>query len=239
MENKEQKSAFDFAVLLTLGTGILYLISWVYWTEYYSYFGIRRNLIDLSFYQVIASTWSIFAMFFIFVLYPLFRNDGRIKSLADIETNLYNFLLIMLLPLLHIISSFNINKYISIGAVVIVWLIISIFKEKLTERDIDIGNKLKDFHGKFFFSVFVLMIAIMFNSYFANVHAENLANGVSDSHKITLKLHANDTIFKDYILVAQMNGKYFICKETKEGGSPETVIVNETDVKKASVIIPN
>lgn len=47
----------DFAVLLSIGSVLLYALGWTYWAAFFSYFDLSVQVIGPDFYSVISTTW--------------------------------------------------------------------------------------------------------------------------------------------------------------------------------------
>lgn len=220
---------FDFAILLSLGIGYIYLMSWIYWDSYYSFFGIPESALNISFMNIILSAWSSLVIMFAFIIIVLDNSGKRINSIEDISISLHPIILLLFLIIVYSIQPFLDGLWIRIGIIfslLVIYIFIKIFSK---DRIFEIGRAVKDNHGKIFIAIALLMLSIVTTKIYANVLARSVAKGVFGNN-INLQLKDSDVVFKDYVLISNMGGKYYICEEIENNDKPSTFVINEDDV---------
>jgi hypothetical protein len=76
----------DAAVLLTLGSALLYALGWTYWTSFLGYYGLSMQFVELTFDRVLSTTWFIgFAL--ITQVFQVLALSGKQANLARLSVS--------------------------------------------------------------------------------------------------------------------------------------------------------
>ena len=204
-------------------------MGWIYWESYYSFFGIPESALNISFLNIILSAWSSLVIMFAYIIIVLDNSGKRINSIEDISISLHPIILLLFLIIVFSVQPFIDALWIRI--VIIFSLLITYIFIKIIIRDriFAVGKAIKDNHGKFFIAIALLMLSILATKIYANVVARSVAKGVF-GNKIDLYLKDSKDVFKDYVLISNMGGKYYICEEIENNDKPNTIVINENDV---------
>ncbi len=235
--NSETRRTIDLAVIFTATTGYIYILGWDYWNAYLNYFGIDSTFLTLSVNQIIASTWFVFLLFVLIYLFAVLR----IKS-SDDNTNqkiIVNRVIILLIGFFICISTFY-NKLLLYRYNLICWKIIFWFSvillflafvikiEKETDGTLEITK-----NNIIFFFLFIIGCS---GFYFRNEgldKAKYLENRTKQ--KITIELKESyQTDLIDLILIAHMDGKYFVYKPPFTSNH-KVIIINDDQIKRVLI----
>ncbi len=236
LDNLAQKThaSFDMAVFLTVASSILYILGWTYWTQYFKYFGIDPSFIDLSFHQLIATTWW-FAYSFALIIYAVIDHDGQ-ESMGRVSISGYNFLLAVFALLSGFLFTLLIPLWLKITIAVALFLLLMVCKPKLKQKKLNLDKKLSGISGKIAFSMLLLSLALLLNIHLGNRHAKGKVELNGNVDRISIEVKGNTQPPKQAVLIAHMKGKYFICMPKKEGAKPETIIINDDVVERATIL---
>lgn len=236
MQNRENLIAIDLASFITVGFGYLFFIGWNYWRTYYGYFGIDHSMIVFPIHLVIVSAWSVLLIYFFWILYSIFSPRKRLKGIKDLETSVDKLglgvllaIYLIFLPLINELWIRMVVVFLFLALFLIVW-------KKYGDKKISFGKRIYDFHGILFLCVTLFFFSLVIANLLAKVHAKRTATGIG-AQLVNIDFKTNDISFRNYVLIANMGGKYFISEKTDGNSRPQAVIINENDVNVVTLVL--
>lgn len=236
-EDENNSHFWDAAVIITIGTSVMYLLGWTYWFNYFKYFGIGQEFIDFNFERIISTTWML-GFSFIFVIIILMGLDiSNYNKFKDSYIKIKNIALILLIFLGFFTGLyFDYFSYPWIIIITIGVLIISIFMEghPFFAKQIDM-RRLKNY--SFLILVTVLFSLIIVYGASGERRAELQAKSLTGT-KIILETSSGWQSPTNAIFITHMNNKYFIYNSTNPNFPPEIFIIEDSHVSKAILLPP-
>lgn len=229
-------AALDTAVLLTLGSGLLYILGWTYWSSFFQYFGVTIEFADIGFNQIVASTWWL-AFPFIMFLFELEPDALETGDLNKLSIRVHNVLLVALGIAGGITFSLDLPFWAVLSASVIAFAVFMVcsLRFQLERKRLPLGRFVRTKHQRLLLFFLFLSVAILVYSQLGRHHAKLRAEGRSTDRRITIKASSGGILHKDAILVSHMDGKYFICKPIPEGGTPELLIIEDGEIESVTI----
>jgi hypothetical protein len=264
MDEKSTRTVYNLAIFITLGSGVLYVYGGFAWVAYFRYFGIHLSFMDLTFHQIIVSTWPFVFLFVFIPFYFTDRGKNEKKLIDRVSISAYSIIMTVFSSaiVLAAVRIFDIKILIPtwIKMIVPTWLCILIaiftliilvfpkyfrnklekifnaFNFKLEIKRIYLNEYLRDTRKKIFYFAFAFFLMLMFSFYVGEIGANRIKLN-SNSDRITIKVSDEEKQPpEEAILIAHMKNRYFICEPVKENEKPKTMIINDSDVISVEII---
>jgi hypothetical protein len=168
------------------------------------------------------------------IIYALIARDSK-KSIGWVSISGYNFLLVAFGILVGYLFTLSIPAWSKITIAVGLFVLLMALKTKLEPKNLSLDKKFSGISGKIVLSMLLFSLALLFNIHLANMHAKRKIKIDGGVDRISIEVKGTTQPPQKAVLIAHMNGKYFICMPTKEGEKPETIIINDSIVEKATI----
>jgi len=236
MANRDRVSRIiDAALIVTAGSGCLYILGFSYWQAYYDYFGIRQEFVALDINKIMAITWWFAIFLFFWLIRSTNTRDLELSNMEEISISVAD---LIIFPFIVIFLAFVLSPYSQLIKIIMfligcgfLILIDAIFKG----RKIKIGKGLlSQRFGKLFLALLLFSFSAVIYNWYGHYYAMRLAHGI-DAVRITLTMDGDWQPPEKTILIGHMKGKYFICEKAEGGVRPELIIIEESRVVNARI----
>lgn len=237
-----KSKVLDAALILSLASAGLYALGFTYWRQFFGYFGIAADFIDVDVTRILATTWPL-----VVLLIPLFP-DGFLVELMDADSSesivipgyvvpTWVAALIAYVAMLaaDMTLGWSILMFLSVMSVA---LVVTIALRRYLRAPLRIGAFLHASRAarvlvlSFAFLLFMLTYAVV-----GGVHGARVAEGAGGS-RITLVLDSEPQPPAQLILIAHMKETYFLCVPTPSGQRPQILVVPDSRVLRATLDRP-
>jgi len=230
-EKTTTSKLFDTAILITGCTGVMYVLGWAYWDSYFYYFGIDKKFIDLSFHQIIATTWLIAIILLFYSLSVLVEYmDFESKQIA-----ISFWFLLVVISILAVVFYFFRSFFTPMGFYFSILIIsglfgfaIAIYKKKKVKISF---NNLRQLSGLLFVLFLLLWISYSVAGYY---NAWSLAKG--RGNRIQFQLSEKNDLPKELYFITYSENKYFVCTKREGDRKPRVFAIENSKVLKAEII---
>ena len=222
--NQEQnkRNLFDLATIITLGGILLYQMSWIYWTNYFSNLNIDSSFIDMPIDKFIATTWHLMIIIpssFVIAIILIYENNDNNKlhlpSVIIATIISFNLLLFTLKRDYDIL-------YVIFG-LLFIYAVYCLIELKLNLKRSSIGKR------KFIYFTLGITYILSFCVYY--LMGDRASKELIMSFKkndIEIALNHDNKIIKGKFII-HMKEKYFILVKNKKQKN-ETIIINDSEV---------
>lgn len=241
------KHILNVAFLVSLGTGILYIYGWVYWSNFFRYFGIDNEFIVLDLIKSISTIWLYLIPLFM-VLIAVF--DAYSNELNKTKERFNMFMLIFLSSLIFFtllidLYTYNYinNKYPNFFYLIIgIFVIIGVLEKPLVAHSNFLSKEVlivKWFQNKKYvhlYIIIVILLLLFLCGFMGSFHGE-----IRTHSKDRIIIQTNDDWQspKEAILITHMDSKYFLYNSSSGNSTPEIFIIEDVQVKKAILLNDN
>ena len=225
----------DAAVVLGLCSAVTYALAWAYWQAYYGELGIDQSFIDLSPEKALATAWPalllpLFVVAFAFVFAELDRYEGRLKRPGDFAGRVLLWsLLYASLLVLNLFTGFTSRPawfYLVLAALLLIlW----------ATRGMDVAKVFRSSpHRVFTALVLVLIMLTWFYAQMGVRQARKLREG--DARRIRLHLEGRPDLPTEGMLIAHMNGRYFLWGRARREEVMKTYVIDDSIAPSAEIL---
>lgn len=214
----------------------MYILGWTYWDSYLDFFGISNHFLDLSFHQIIATTWWII----ILIIYILCLTIGQevldAKNLNGFKlpkSNIVRFPVIVIWIFVFFSSS---AKWLKIATIIIGAILYIIADWIFKGKDFDIGNHFIKSRSSILFallSIFGCLFIVY--GYLGEYNAKRLAQGLS-GNKIKFDYTEKLNLPNGLYLISYSKNKYFVCSKTTDGSKPKVFAIDNSKITKVEMV---
>ena len=228
MRNEDNLLIRDIAVLFTLGTSLMYLLGWTYWKSFFWYFGISQEFIDLSFEQIISTTWRVgFTILFTFVFLVSRILDENIK-----RTDIFLFLV----AIFYIYLLDKITLLYALGLLLVFFIIIHLVPSvPFFQKEISIKKMKKT--GWVLILIFAIFVLMFFYNNYGKLDAEKIHT--NNTTRIIVETSEGWQTPQNAFLISHMDGKYFIYNSNSQNLTREVFIIEDSRVTKVTLLKNN
>ncbi|MDL2143583.1 hypothetical protein QQY79_13715 [Flavobacterium tructae] len=225
--NEKKKNLFDLATTITIGGIVLYQMSWIYWTNYFSNLNIDSSFIDMPIEKFIATTWYLIVitpLSFIITIVLIYESDDE---KLDIPSTAFATIISISL-IFFLVKDDNMILYVTFGTCAF-YALYTYLQHKLNLSKLYISKT------KFFYFTLGIMYIIS-SKYYAEIgnraSKRLITNFKTNNIEITLN-HDNKVLKGKFII--HMKEKYFILVKNEKHKN-ETVIINDNEIYNSRMI---
>ena len=234
---------WDAAAVVTVVSGALFLLGWIAWETYCSYFGIDAFM-ELNVQQVIATTWYtplVQVALLVLIIAPAFR--ARDWSDVSIPTRILGWggglLLYLTVGLASGYSDLpNPERQARLRPFLYMLFSAGLGAEMMVafgKREVSLGGLVRTLARRI--AIAVLILAALLVVYYRHglVSARARAQGLTGP-RITIETNIGQRPPPDSVLIAHMRRKYFVCPPTAPGSVPQVFVVEDEHAIHVSIL---
>jgi len=232
--NKNINSSSGLAISLAIGSGVLYLLSWNYWRSYFQYFGIDPSFINITFHNIIASSWSpLLALLFSTLLFVISSSNSYVENIEDLKVSTSSFFIAFgMLSLMLMLPQYreNFTIFIVIVFSIVIFMLFTVYK--YSDEYLHIGLLSRFFVLSTISGIFLLFYLMQISSSMGRWDAHNKMILHQPIYNIEMDY---DRIYDRYTIIAYMDNNYFFIKKTHHNNIDSTIILNQANIKSINI----
>lgn len=227
----------DATLMIAAFTGILYVIGFIYWKTYWSYFGIDLYSVGLSIVHILSAAWST-ALFFCYILVTsIIHNLRSARPITEYTLRTETFLIsYFAMSISQLNSSLAWWQIIcAIAASMLFLLLVANKRARSPNADFFAWLFPNNLLSTFSFVALLCFTFYAFCTMGARVDARNAISGETESKRYSLEDNNGKVIATNLILICHADSKYFVCFPTVKNSKPVVFVYPDSIVSKATI----